>query len=116
MHMSKLDNHVNFTTRILQKHTYRKKNPPEKKFPATILLTITCKWLNKYILNVTNNGTEEVLVRIFDNENVMIHEQAVEVTGSFGLIYNLNHVKSNTTSNVTFEVSTSSGKFERITF
>ena len=71
---------------------------------------------NKYVLNVTNNGTEEVWVRIFDNENAMIHEQAVEVTGSFGLIYNLNHVKTNTNSNITFEVSTSSGKFERITF
>jgi len=71
---------------------------------------------NKYVLNVTNNGTEEVWVRIFDNDNAMIHEQAVEVTGSFGLIYNLNHVKSNTNSNVTFEVSTSGGKFERITF
>ena len=71
---------------------------------------------NKYALSVTNNGTEEVFVRIFDNDYNMIHEQSVQVTGSFGLIYNLNNLKSAAASTVTFEVSTSSGKFEKITF
>jgi hypothetical protein len=71
---------------------------------------------NKYMLNVTNNGSEDVFVRIFNNENTLVHEQSVKVTGSFGLIYNLNNVKSATDSTVTFEVSTSSGKFEKITF
>lgn len=71
---------------------------------------------NKYMLNVTNNGSEDVFVRIFNNGNILVHEQSVKVTGSFGLIYNLNNVKPATDSTVTFEVSTSSGKFEKITF
>ena len=70
---------------------------------------------NKYILNVTNNGTENVEVKIYDNLQTLLHVQTVNVTGSFGLIYNLNKVKS-TSSSVTFEVTTNSGKIERITF
>ena len=70
---------------------------------------------NKYILNVTNNGTENVEVKIYDNLQTLLHVQTVNVTGSFGLIYNLNKVKS-TSSSVTFEVTTNSGKVERITF
>jgi len=91
-------------------------NYTSNKINSVISVSEIINEANKYILNVTNNGTEEVWVRIFDNENTMIHEQALEVTGNFGLIYNLKHLKSNTNSNVTFEVSTSSGKFERITF
>ena len=70
---------------------------------------------NKYILNVTNNGTENVEVRIYDNLQTLLHVQTVNVTGSFGLIYNLNQVKA-VSSTVTFEVTTNSGKVERITF
>ena len=71
---------------------------------------------NKYVLNVTNNGTEEVFVRIYDNTNELLHEQSVQVTGSFGLIYNLSRVTSISDSSVTFEVATSSGKVETIRF
>lgn len=71
---------------------------------------------NKYALNVTNNGTEEVFVRIYNNQNELLHEQSVQVTGSFGLIYDLTKVKAASTTSVTFEVSTSNGKVETITF
>jgi hypothetical protein len=71
---------------------------------------------NKYALNVSNNGTEVVYVKIYDNNETLIHEQSVEVTGSFGLIYNLSQVKSTTGSAVTFEISTSNGKTQTIKF
>jgi hypothetical protein len=70
---------------------------------------------NKYMLNVANNGSEVVTVKIFSN-NALLHKQDVQVTGSFGLIYNLSQVKATTDSKITFEVSTSSGKTEMITF
>jgi hypothetical protein len=91
-----------------------KVNFSSNKINSIISVSEVANAENKYALTVTNNGTEEVFVRIFDNESAMIHEQSVNVTGSFGLIYNLSKVKSS--SAVTFEVSTASGKFERITF
>jgi hypothetical protein len=71
---------------------------------------------NKYALNVNNNGSEVVYVKIYDGNEELIHEQNVEVTGSFGLIYNLSQVKSTVGSSVTFEISTSSGKMQTIKF
>ena len=93
-----------------------KVNYSVSKVESVISVSEVANAENKYMLNVTNNGTEEVYVRIFNNENILVHEQSVQATGSFGLIYNLNKLKSTTESNVTFEVSTSSGKFEKITF
>ena len=69
---------------------------------------------NKYMLNVTNDGTESIHVKIFSNENELLHEQQLKVTGTFGLIYNLSQVKSS--SEVTFEITTSNGKTQRMTF
>ena len=91
-------------------------NFASNKINSIISVSEVANTENKYVLTVTNNGTEEVFVRIFDHESAMIHEQSVSVTGSFGLIYNLSKVKSASTSSVTFEVSTASGKFEKITF
>jgi len=93
-----------------------KVNYTARKIQSIITVSEVANAENKYALNVTNNGTEEVYVRIFDMESNLIHEQFLKVTGSFGLIYNLNKVKSAAESMVTFEVSTSSGKFEKITF
>ena len=82
---------------------------------STISVSEVANEENKYILNVTNNGTENVEVKIYDNLQTLLHVQTVNVTGSFGLIYNLNQVKA-VSSTVTFEVITGSGKIERITF
>jgi uncharacterized protein YaiI (UPF0178 family) len=70
---------------------------------------------NKYMLNVSNNGSEVVTVKIFSG-NALLHKQDVQVTGSFGQVYNLNQVKATTDAKITFEISTSSGKYETITF
>jgi len=92
-----------------------KVNFTSNKINSIISVSEVANAENKYALNVTNNGTEDVYVRIFGN-NTLLHEQSVQVTGSFGLIYNLSKVKSAAKASVTFEVSTASGKFEKITF
>jgi hypothetical protein len=93
-----------------------KVNFTSNKINSIISVSEVANAENKYALNVTNNGTEDVYVRIFDNNSNLLHEQSVQVTGSFGLIYNLSKVKSTTGTSITFEVSTESGKFEKITF
>jgi hypothetical protein len=65
---------------------------------------------NKYILNVVTNGKESVSIKIFDDLKGLVHEQSVEVNGSYGLIYNLNKAKSSSEANVTFEITSASGK------
>jgi len=92
-----------------------KVNFTSNKINSIISVSEVANAENKYALNVTNNGTEDVYVRIFDN-STLLHEQSVQVTGSFGLIYNLSKVKSTAGASITFEVSTASGKFEKITF
>jgi hypothetical protein len=70
---------------------------------------------NKYMLNVTNDGTEEVFVKIIGSENEILHEQQLQVTGTFGLIYNLAKVKT-ANSSITFEITASNGQVQRMTF
>jgi hypothetical protein len=65
---------------------------------------------DKYVLNVVTNAKESVYVKIFDNVKGLVYEQQVEVTGSYGLLYNLNKVKSSANAIVIFEVTTGSGK------
>lgn len=93
-----------------------KVNYSANKITSFISISEVANAENKYMLNVKNNGTEEVFVKIYNNEDTLVHEQSLQVTGSFGLIYNLNKVKSASVTSVTFEVSTSSGKSEKITF
>ena len=69
---------------------------------------------NKYMLNVTNDGTESVYVKILNSDNEVLHEQHLKVTGTFGLVYNLSQVKPS--SEVTFEITTSNGNVQRMTF
>jgi hypothetical protein len=83
------------------------------KVASFISVTEAANSENKYILNVTNNGTEEVLVKIFSGET-LIHSQNVKVTGNFGLVYNLTKVKS--PKAVTFEITTSNGNTQTINF
>lgn len=93
-----------------------KVNYTSNKISSVITVSEVANAENKYVLNVKNNGTEAVFVKIYNNDDTLVHEQSLQVTGSFGLIYNLNKVKSTSASSITFEVSTSSGKFEKITF
>jgi hypothetical protein len=71
---------------------------------------------NKYILNISNSGTEDVTVKIYDNTDALLHEQTVQVTGSFGVVYNLYKVKPYPNAKITFEISTEGGVTKTITF
>lgn len=70
---------------------------------------------NKYVLNVTNDGAENVYVKIYKNGTEILHEQQLTVNGTYALMYNLSLVKA-TDSTITFEVTASSGKVQRMTF
>lgn len=69
----------------------------------------------KYKLNIANNGTEVVSVRIFDNVKGLLYEETIEVTGNHSLIYNLSKVKPAANAIIIFEV-TSNGKTETAMF
>lgn len=63
---------------------------------------------NKYWMNIANNGTEVVAVRIFGNDGKQLHEQSVEVTGTLSMVFDLTKVKNN--GAFKFEVTDGSGK------
>jgi hypothetical protein len=92
-----------------------KVNYAMNKIVSFVKVTAVANADNKYMLNVANNGSEVVTVKIFSG-NSLLHSQNVQVTGSFGQVYNLSQVKATTAATITFEVSTSSGKFQSITF
>lgn len=69
---------------------------------------------SKYLLNVTSNEESSVSVKIYSN-NEFLHEEQVSVSGRTGIVFNLKQVKSATDS-VTFEIYTSNGKVELVTF
>ena len=92
-----------------------KVNYAMNKIVSFVKVTEVANADNKFMLNVANNGSEVVTVKIFSG-NSLVHTQNVEVKGSFGQVYNLNQVKAATSATITFEVSTSSGKYQSITF
>jgi hypothetical protein len=69
--------------------------------------------VKKYQVNVISSTTETVSVRIYNATSDLIHEETMTVNGFSGFIFDLNQIKSN---NITFEVSTASGKTERASF
>ncbi|HEY3402026.1 MAG TPA: hypothetical protein VGK59_01500 [Ohtaekwangia sp.] len=91
-----------------------KVNYAMNKITSIIKVTEVANASDKFLLNVTTTGTQSVTVKIFDATQTLVYNNEVEVTGSFGVIYNLSQIKS--TDNITFEVSTSNGKTETITF
>lgn len=60
---------------------------------------------NKYVLNVITNKAQDVFVKIYNEKNTLIYVQTVEVSGYFGLIYDLSKVRSSNEP-MTIEVST----------
>ncbi|HEY9006421.1 MAG TPA: hypothetical protein VIM75_09815 [Ohtaekwangia sp.] len=85
------------------------------KITSFISVTEKANDPNKYILNVVNNGTDVVSVKIFAAEN-LLHEQTLQVTGNFGQVYNLNSVRTTNDMKITFVVTTSAGITRTIEF
>ena len=92
-----------------------KVNYTMNKIVSFVKVTEVANADNKFMLNIANNGSEVVTVKIFSG-NAIVHTQDVQVTGTFGLVYNLSQFKATTDAKITFEVSTSSGKYQSITF
>jgi len=60
---------------------------------------------DKYMLTVSNKGTEVITVKIYNNDGRLLYNQSETVTGDFARIYNLENYKES----VVFEVSDSKG-------
>lgn len=94
----------------------QKVNYGVKKINTHIRISEIIYAKNKYSLNVASDGSEIVKVRIYDNAKGLVHEQEIKVTGSFGVVYNLEKVRSSEKSVIMFEVSTGSGKVQTAMF
>jgi hypothetical protein len=70
---------------------------------------------NKFLVSLANNGSENVLVRIYNGEQTILHEQTVQVDGAYGMVYNLGQAKLDANIPLTFEIVTSS-KVEIVNF
>ncbi|MBX2957865.1 MAG: T9SS type A sorting domain-containing protein [Cyclobacteriaceae bacterium] len=68
---------------------------------------------NKFAIMIANQGKETVEVRIFDAQQDLVNSYRETVTGSYGKVFNLSKVESNS---FTFEVYTSAGLIDRIKF
>lgn len=90
-------------------------NYTKEKVTSLIRVTEMADGANKYKLNITNNGTEEVRVSIYENYT-LLYQETITVTGNHGTIYNLSKLKLATDAVVVFEVVTSSGKEEKAVF
>jgi hypothetical protein len=60
----------------------------------------------KYLVSIANKGTEEVNIRIFDNNNNLVHNEFRTINGELGLVYNLKEVAGQPV----FMVTDNSGK------
>jgi hypothetical protein len=59
----------------------------------------------KYLLAVTNDGAEQINVRIFDGNYNLVHNENMTINGNFGLVYNLKQV----IGAPTFEITDNTG-------
>jgi len=66
----------------------------------------------KFLVAVSNAGTEKINVRIYDGANNLVHSESREVKGDFAQLYTVKHI----TGAVTFEVSDDAGYTKTIRF
>ena len=66
----------------------------------------------KYLLAVTNEGTEQINVRIFDSANQLVLDESKTSNNGFATVYNM----KNLTGAFTFEVSDQSGNTKTVRY
>ncbi len=66
----------------------------------------------KFLVAVSNAGTEKINVRIYDGANNLVHSESREVKGDFAQLYTIKNV----TGGLTFEVSDDAGYTKTIRF
>ncbi|MEK6783290.1 MAG: hypothetical protein AABY93_16435 [Bacteroidota bacterium] len=67
---------------------------------------------SKYLLAVTNEGSEQITVRIFDSANQLVFDESKQSNNGFAQVYNLKNVQGA----FTFEVSDQSGNTKTIRY
>ncbi|MDN4164473.1 hypothetical protein QWY31_03115 [Cytophagales bacterium LB-30] len=96
-----------YTIEISDKNgkTVEKVNYKRARIQSMVQVSKVAKFQGKYLLRITNTANEFVTVRIFNQNEEMIHENSFRVTGDFATVYNLEQVEGN----LTFEVEGQNG-------
>lgn len=66
---------------------------------------------DKFLLSVTNSGKETITVRIFDEENNLLHVSSKEITGDYAQLFAVKDL-----AGVTFEISNNAGSLKTVKF
>ncbi|HLZ16986.1 MAG TPA: hypothetical protein VKQ08_08095 [Cyclobacteriaceae bacterium] len=67
---------------------------------------------NKYILAIANNEPDEIHVKILGADKEVLHDESIAVSGKYSVIFNLTHIKTSPT----FEVTGSNGVLKTFEF
>ena len=65
---------------------------------------------NKYMLSVPCNGSDELVVKIYDERNTVIYQETARMSGDFAKVYDLSQVKGAHT----FEITDNNGGVRRL--
>ena len=65
---------------------------------------------NKYMLSVPRNGSDELVVKIYDERNTVIYQETARMSGDFAKVYDLSQVKGAHT----FEITDNNGGVRRL--
>ena len=65
---------------------------------------------NKYMLSVPRNGSDELVVKIYDERNTVIYQETTRMSGDFAKVYDLSQVKGAHT----FEITDNNGGVRRL--
>lgn len=65
---------------------------------------------NKYMLSVPRNGSDEPVVKIYDERNTVIYQETARMSGDFAKVYDLSQVKGAHT----FEITDNNGGVRRL--
>jgi hypothetical protein len=66
---------------------------------------------NKYVLMVSNKGSDVLNVKVYDESNTLVHTSTENLQGDFAKVYNLNTIGKN----FSFEVTDRSGNTQTLT-
>jgi hypothetical protein len=65
---------------------------------------------NRYMLAIPNDGSDEIRVRIYDEDNTLLYEEEEAINGNFAKVYSLNGVGGEHV----FDITDKSGKGNRL--
>ena len=78
--------------------------------PCAVLISDLNPDSNKYMLSVPRNGSDELVVKIYDERNTVIYQETARMSGDFAKVYDLSQVKGAHT----FEITDNNGGVRRL--